>query len=182
MENGVPTHFHKVDRISETDLIPNGKLLSDIPVSGQDGERIVVFDGSTYAFYQYLNGAWQQYDGATASGVGVDTATVGQYASEEYDNGNKTGTATIDWNNGNVQYVTLTGNTTLTFSNPLSGGRYLLHVAGAFSPTFPASVRWPSGVTPTPTASAGNKDIYSFVYSAKESLYDGLQSTNFSIT
>ena len=106
----------------------------------------------------------------------------GQYSSREYDNGKVATTATINWANGNVQYVTITANTTFTFTNPQPGMRAILQVAGAYTPTFPASVRWSGGTTPTATASAGYKDIYSFVYSGKESLYDGIQSANFATT
>jgi len=100
----------------------------------------------------------------------------------EYDNGNITGTATINWNNGANQYATMTGNVTLTFTNPIAGGHYFLHLAGAFTPTFPASVRWTGGTTPAATATAGHKDIYTILYSSKESLYDILQSPNYAIT
>ncbi len=105
-----------------------------------------------------------------------------QYNAKEYDNGSVTGTATIDWSRSNVQYLTLTGDTTLTFTNPFPGMRCILQIAGAFTPTFPGTVRWSAGTTPTATATAGKKDIYSFVYSGKESLYDGIQSANFAIT
>lgn len=120
--------------------------------------------------------------GNNAAMIGADKTRIKHYSSPEYDNGNVTTTATIDWLKGNVQYVTMTGNTTFTFINPQSGMRCILHVAGAFTPTWPSTTRWPSNTTPTPTASAGNKDIYSFVYSGKESLYDGVQSANFPIT
>ena len=104
------------------------------------------------------------------------------YYSLEVDNGSATGTFTIDWSKGNVQYLTLTGNTTLTFINPFAGMRCILQIAGAYTPTFPSTVRWSAGTTPTATATSGNKDLYSFVYSGKESLYDGIQSANFAIT
>ena len=106
----------------------------------------------------------------------------GEYNSVEYDNGNIAGTATINWNLGNVQYATMTGDTTLTLSNPQAGGRYILHLAGAFTPTFPATVRWTGGVTPAVTKTAGHKDIYTLIYSGKEGLYDVLQSPNYAIT
>jgi hypothetical protein len=109
-------------------------------------------------------------------------ALPGTYSSLEYDNEKVTTTATINWANGNVQYITLTGNTTFAFINPQIGMRAILQVAGAFTPTFPASVRWSAGTTPTATATAGHKDIYSFIYSGKESLYDGVQSPNFATT
>jgi len=76
----------------------------------------------------------------------------------------------------------MTGNVTLTFTNGKSGGRYILHLAGAFTPTFPASVRWPFSTTPTATATSGKKDLYTFVYSGKESLYDGGVNQNYSTT
>ena len=105
-----------------------------------------------------------------------------QYFSREYDNGSVTGTATINWANGNVQHVTLTGNTTLAFTNAQSGMRAILQIAGGYTPTFPSTVRWGGGTTPTATATAGHKDIYTFVYSGKESLFDGVQAANFAIT
>lgn len=104
------------------------------------------------------------------------------YFAKQRDNGSATGTATIDWSLGNVQYITLTGNTTLTFTNPQSDMRVILFVAGAFTPTFPGTVRWSGGTTPAATATSGHKDIYAFVYSGKENLYDGIQSPNFAIT
>jgi hypothetical protein len=126
------------------------------------------------------------HNGTDATKVGFSDlnsgALKGNYTSQEYDNGNATGTATINWINGNVQYITLTGNTTLTFTNPFPGMRCILHVAGAFTPTFPSTVRWSAGSTPTATATSGHKDLYSFVYSGKEGLYDGIQSNNFAIT
>jgi hypothetical protein len=139
-------------------------------------------DGTTKSLWLYINNVWQQFIPSTGTFVEVGTAATGQYASAEHDNGTVSGSATIDWNNGNVQYITLSAATTLTFSNPLSGGRYLLHVAGAYVPTFPSTVRWPSGTTPTATATSGHKDIYSFVYSSKESLYDGAQNANYATT
>ncbi len=114
--------------------------------------------------------------------VKTNVSTAFQFASAEYDNGNITGTATINWAKGNSQYATMTGNVTLTFTNPISGGHYFLHLAGAFTPTFPSSVRWTGGTTPAATATASHKDIYTLIYSAKESLYDILQSPNYAIT
>lgn len=105
-----------------------------------------------------------------------------QYNAKEFDNGSVTGTATIDWSKSNVQYVTMTGNTTFTFTNPRAGMRCILQVAGAYTPTWPSTVRWSAGTTPTATATSGKKDIYSFIYSGKESLYDGVQSANFATT
>lgn len=128
--------------------------------------------------HQHDNGETQRL----TTVVLLKLASIGLYASQEYDNGSVSSSATIDWSKGNVQYVTLTGNTTFTFTNPLSGMRCILHVAGAYTPTFPGTVRYSGGTTPTATATSGHKDIYTFIYSAKEALYDTLQSPNYAIT
>src|SRR5262245_61059126 len=63
----------------------------------------------------------------------------------------------IDWNNGNDQYLTLTGNCTLTLSNPMSGFRYALFIntgAGGFTPTFPGSIIWMDAVPTLPTTAS----------------------------
>lgn len=126
------------------------------------------------------------HNGTDATKVGFSDlnsgALKGNYTSQEYDNGNATGTATINWAAGNVQYITLTGATTLTFINPFAGMRCILHIAGAFTPTFPGTVRWSGGTTGTATATSGHKDIYSIIYSGKEGLYDILESANYAIT
>ena len=119
------------------------------------------------------------HDGGETQGM---NAAQGAYFSKEINVGSVATTATIDWSKGNVQYVTLTANTTFTFIGAQAGYRHILHVAGAYTPTFPSSVRWSAGTTPTATASAGHKDIYSFVYSGVEGLYDGVQSANFATT
>lgn len=122
------------------------------------------------------------HDDSESKNLGAPMKVGANYYARAFDNGSVTTAATIDWLKGNVQYVTLTGNTTFTFTNPLGDMRVILHVAGAFTPTFPGTVRWSAGTTPTATASAGHKDIYAFVYCSKESLYDGIQSANFAIT
>ena len=58
--------------------------------------------------------------------IGVGTTSPGQKLeinntaafSSEYDNGKSGTSKTIDWNNGNKQRITLTGNCTLTFTAP----------------------------------------------------------------
>lgn len=63
-------------------------------------------------------------------------------------------TQAIDWNNGNIQVVDMTGasgTVTLTFSNAQAGASYRLFVirpAGALPVTWPAAVKWPQGEAP----------------------------------
>lgn len=98
------------------------------------------------------------------------TTLDGQYGSPEYDAGNSGTALEIDWENGNTQLVTLTGDCTFTFSNPASGGRYLIALkqdgSGSHTVTWPSSVKWAAGTAPTLTTTAGHVDIVTFVYFA----------------
>lgn len=77
-------------------------------------------------------------------------------------------TTAIDWDDGNVQSITLTGNVTFTFANPLLGGRYLLLVkqgnVGSNTVTWPATVLWSGGTAPTLTTTLNKVDIITFVW------------------
>jgi hypothetical protein len=77
---------------------------------------------------------------------------------------------TVDCETGNVFSHTLSENTTFTFSNPPSSGTangFLLKIvqdasASGYSVTWPTSVDWPYGTTPTLTSTANAVDQFSF--------------------
>ncbi len=114
--------------------------------------------------------------------LGIATATritvAGQYASTKFALTDG-GTIALDWNNSNVQSVTLGGNRTFTFANPLSGGRYLIYLkqdgTGSRTITWP-TIRWAGGTTPTLTTTANKVDIITIVYDGSE--YFGSASLN----
>lgn len=89
-------------------------------------------------------------------------------------------TIALDWNNGNVQSVTLGGNRTFTFANPKDGGRYMLIIkqdaTGSRTLTWP-TIKWQGGTTPTLTTTANKYDIISLVYDGTN--YYGTAATNF---
>ncbi len=89
--------------------------------------------------------------------------------------------SSVDWNDGNVQSITLTSNPTLTFSNGQAGGEYKLIVnqdgTGGRTITWPASVKWPGGNEPTLTATANGKDLINFVYDGSD--YLGFYNLNY---
>jgi len=94
-----------------------------------------------------------------------------------------TTTSSIDWNTGNVQYLVANGQT-LTLSNPVGGGRYILVVkqpaAGTGSiVTFPAAVLWSGGTAPTFTTTNNKVDMISLIYDNINSKYYGNFSLNF---
>jgi len=101
---------------------------------------------------------------AALSNTGI-LQVAGQYHSPLEAHGNSGASHTINWNLGNVHSITLSASCTLTFSNPVSGGRYVLIVtkgATAYTITWPATVTWPGGTAPTITASKTH--VFGFVY------------------
>jgi len=86
----------------------------------------------------------------------------------EFDAGDSGAALAIDWDDSNNQKITLTANTTLTFSNPIAGCWYQLRLVqnavGSKTVTWPANVKWQSGVAPTLTTTASYTDIIALYY------------------
>jgi hypothetical protein len=97
--------------------------------------------------------------------------------------GNSSTAVTVNWNDSNIQLVTLTGNATLTFTNPASGGRYVLIVkqdaTGSRTVTWPAAVLWSGGSAPTLTTTASKVDVISFLYDNVNSKYYAGSTLNY---
>lgn len=98
--------------------------------------------------------------------VEVDTEFAGQYGG--YHNlGDVTGAVTVDWDNGNMQRMRLTGNVTFTFTNPTVGRRYLLLIeqdtVGSRTVTWP-TLRWYGGAAPSLSTSVGAIDQIALNY------------------
>jgi hypothetical protein len=93
-----------------------------------------------------------------------------------------TGTVTFSWNDANIQSVTLTGNCTFAFSNPLSGASYQIIITqdatGGRTITFP-TIRWEGGTVPSLTGTANSQDIVTLTYDGTN--YYGVISKNHKI-
>jgi hypothetical protein len=119
----------------------------------------------------------------TTPSLGVATATritvAGQYASTAYALTDGS-TIALDWNNGNVQKVTIAGNRTFTFANPIAGGRYLIEViqdaTGSRTLTWP-TIKWQGGTAPTLTTTASKTDLITLIYDGVS--YYGAASLNY---
>lgn len=91
-----------------------------------------------------------------------------QLYSPHNDAGNSGTSLAIDWDNGNVQTVTLTDNTTLSFSSAKAGAAYTLIIkqdaTGGRTITWP-TMKWAGGTALTsPTSAANAIDIVTIVY------------------
>jgi hypothetical protein len=105
----------------------------------------------------------------------------GQVYSPVNSKGNSgTGTVTFNWNDGNIQTVTLTGNCTFAFSNPQSGASYQIVITqdgtGGRTITWP-TVHWQNKTTPLLSNSANTVDVITLLYDGAK--YLGLIAKNF---
>lgn len=98
--------------------------------------------------------------------------------------GNSSTALTVNWGSkkrGEHRF-TLTGNVTLTLSNPVDGGAYVLLIytgAGSFTVTWPATVKWPAGTAPTITTTASRLDLVTLIYDSTAAVYYGSFNQNY---
>jgi hypothetical protein len=112
--------------------------------------------------------------------VNGNVAIQGQVYSPVNAKGNSgTGTVTFNWNDANIQSVTLTGNCTFAFSNPQSGASYQIIITqdgtGGRTITWP-TIHWEARTVPTLTGTLNSKDIVTFTYDGTN--YNGVISKN----
>ena len=100
----------------------------------------------------------------------VNTATFSGGVSENYSSPTiSSGTLTLDLSQGNLFNVAYNAAvTTLTISNTTANKAsvfaLILNYNGtAYTFTWPASIRWPSGVSPVLTNTNGKRDMFTFV-------------------
>jgi hypothetical protein len=109
--------------------------------------------------------------GGCASAATVDGQVTAEAAITSEESSVTAGTnRTVDWDNGNQQYLSLTSNTNIqTFSNATNGQTLRLVACqdgtGGRTFTFDAglSIKWAGGTTPTQTSTANKCDVYSFI-------------------
>ena len=109
----------------------------------------------------------------------------GQAASKTNAVGSTGGSVTLNWDNSNIQTLTLTDNiTTLTKSNPIDGAVYTLFLTqggtGGKTVSWGTDVEWPGGTPPTLSTAAGSVDAVSLIYIAGVTGYFGNANLNFS--
>lgn len=90
-------------------------------------------------------------------------------------------TVAVNWNNGNIQTVTLGASRALTFANPVAGTKYMLFITqdngGSRTITSWPTISWRGGAAPTLTTTGNKTDIITLVYVG--TTYYGDVSLNF---
>lgn len=138
-------------------------LASRPTASAAANEFWVTIDPDDKLQFWYSNGSsWLEITGLTFS--------VNNGSPALYDAGNSGTSLAIDWENGPVQKVTLTGNATLTFTNATAGGTYtLLLVQDGTGGRTVALTGWDFGDnTPSYNTLATRKSIVSALYDGSE--------------
>lgn len=86
---------------------------------------------------------------------------------EEWEDNSDGETITLNLSNGNLHRVTLGGNRTIAFSNPVSGQTFILRVtqdgSGGRGITWPSGISWQEGSAPDQPKTADTVDVYGFI-------------------
>lgn len=179
---GVPPSTHATnhssgssDPVDVTDLdgFPGGSPLTYLDSDGQfsspaSGGDVTGPGSSTDEAFARFSGTTgkviQNSTDATLDDAG--RATFKAIHIPMFDAGNSGTALTLDWDDGNEQTFTLTGNVVLDLDNPREGGRYVVVIdtgSGGFTVTWPASVLWPGGTPPTITTDASKFDLVTLI-------------------
>jgi len=121
---------------------------------------------SSGAVEEITVGAGLSLSAGSLTATGSNVCQQGQFPT----NGTPTNSSTsltVDWNNGRLQLIALTGSPTLTFSNPVAGCTYqalFVQGAGPYTITWPASVKWENNTAPIITTVNAEMVYCTFVY------------------
>lgn len=163
--------------------------LTSLTAATYRGINIGVSHANSFGIYQSSTTpknvfAGKNTFGTTTAGSEVMNITgnmvvTGQYVSKRFALTDG-GTIALNWNNGNDQSVTIAGNRTFTFANPIDGGRYLIKLkqdaTGSRTITWP-TITWKGGTAPTLTTTANKTDFIYLYYDGTS--YFGSSDLNF---
>ncbi|NTW31032.1 MAG: hypothetical protein HGB12_00080 [Bacteroidetes bacterium] len=123
----------------------------------------------THARTGFPSGTLIYYRGYATNSVGTGYSTDGTFTTVTF--------ATVNWNNSNVQEITLTANRSFTFTNGKSGGIYNLIIKqnsiGGWTISWPPNVKWTGGIMPTFSTLPDAVDISRFIFDGSNYLEIG---------
>ncbi|NTW31241.1 MAG: hypothetical protein HGB12_01175 [Bacteroidetes bacterium] len=149
------------------------------------------FDGANHRYaYNINNGSWSSWlETGTPGQTTANGITIGcdswegyfDYISPNYLSYTPPAPptpTTVDWNNSNVQEITLAADRSLVFANGNSGGLYTFIIkqdgTGGKNIIWPSNIGWVVGTAPTLTATPNAIDIIKFVYDGSHYLATGV--------
>jgi len=135
----------------------NGNEVIKTPATTSAVNEITVTNGATGVSPQISATGGDSNVSLKLAGKNAFITAVG-----EFDNGNSGTSKAIDWDNGDRQLLTLTGNVTLTYSNAIKGQTLTLRLVqdgtGGRTVTLPTSL-WPGGIAGTFGTTIAHTDL-----------------------
>jgi hypothetical protein len=115
-----------------------------------------------------LGGTLSVNGSTTFNGNVVDNVILKKYGETFVNLGNSSGTTTLNLDAGSVYQVNITGNTTFTFTNPISDAAnsftlILRNGSANLAVAWPSNVKFPNSVVPTRTLASNRTDIWIFI-------------------
>jgi len=133
--------------------------------AGLSGDTLAIAAGGTGAATFAAAGLTTLTGSETLTNKTLTNPTVTNYVETPF-TANSSTAITLALTNGTVQIITLTGNCTFTFPTPTSGKSFILllkqDATGSRTVTWPASVKYAGGNSPTITSTASRLDILSY--------------------
>lgn len=151
---------------------------ADISVTRVDDNNLTIASTATDTSIYAADGSLTGARTVTMDGNNLTFASTGglftiqknlKVEGQSYGDITSVSNATVDWDNGNIQSITLpSGASTYTPSNPQAGATYILKIiqpsAGDGTITWGSSVKWPGATAPTLTASNAAVDVVTLIY------------------
>lgn len=164
-----------VTNIGASDLSSN--ILSSLPTTAGQLKYYNIVSS-------LASGSLIRYDGSSSFvGTSVLSSTP-SVSGNQYWSPRFLATLSVNWNNGNVQYLSLvSGSQSVSLSNPQDGGRYALILkqpSGGFGNiSMPTIVLWPNATMTILTTTANKVDIITMIYDNVNGRYYGGSSLNY---
>lgn len=158
------------NRVSVTDGGAGNAVTLSAPQDLHTGASVQFATGSIGAVVATtVTAATRASVGTGSTDSSASLHVVGQYYSRMVDAGTISGTTcSFDWTSGNEHKAVLSSNTTVSFANGVTGGRYVLLLkqdgTGSRTVTWPVSVLWPSASAPTLSTTASKTDLFTFFF------------------
>jgi len=167
--NGTTEIFRSITRDDTMSLIPSAMQAQTVwDMQVNDFVELLVYTSAvTLTTQAGLEKTWfgmtRQADSGPVGPTGGTGATGPQGGNTVIPTVTVAGT-NIDWSLGETYEKTLAGNVVLTFSNVVQKPiTFAIINTGAFTVTWPGTVKWPGGFIPIQTVGATKKDVYTFI-------------------
>jgi hypothetical protein len=160
------------NRVSVTDGGANNAVTLSAPQDLHTGAQVNFSTGVFNVSISTTSSASMANYTSLSVGTGANSSASvtfrGQYFSELIDDGTLTTDSTINWSSGNEHKITLGANIVLSFSNGVTGGRYVLLVVqdstGSRTVTWTTSVKWGNAGVSTLSTTASKVDLFTFLF------------------